>query len=237
MTDKHPLPLLSLGSGDLALPLLTPAPAPGAREDERCKSVLSKASFTTYGRLELRDALSRQVHLVSVIINILLFFSKLYVYLRSGAMVVLAALVDSTVDLLAQVILLWTNRVATTARTDASQQVLYPAGRSRAEPVGVIACALLMAMASAQVIRDSSVCLWDYRQDGVVHTVQMTVMDFGLLSSTILLKFLLYLWCRTKFAQTNNVTVEAVAQDHLNDVFSNLGALVAAFMTQVVRSQ
>ena len=33
--------------------------------------------------------------------------------------------------------------------------------------------------------------------------------------------------------KTNNVTVEAVAQDHLNDVLSNSAALVAAAATQI----
>jgi len=223
----------------LAAPLLPPILPPSVqksdvavhqpREDDK-NSRFSKASLGTYGKRELRDTLSRRVHLVSVIINILLFGSKLWVYMSSRALVVLAALVDSTVDLLAQAILLYTNRMATT------HEVLYPAGRSRAEPVGVIACALLMAMASAQVIRDSAVCLWDYAQDGSVHAVQMTASDIVLLASTIALKFVLYLWCRSKFAETNNVTVEAVAQDHLNDVLSNSAALVAAVITQLSRS-
>ena len=90
------------------------------------------------------------VHLISLLVNILLFSAKLYVYIQSQSMVVLAALVDSTVDLLAQGILLITNRLATAAH-DPNDLVQYPAGRSRAEPVGVIACALLMAMASAIV--------------------------------------------------------------------------------------
>jgi len=198
------------------------------------RSVLSrysKASLTTFRRGELRDALSRRVHMVSLVVNVLLFGSKLWVYLSSGAMVVLAALVDSTVDLLAQAILLVTNRLATDQQ--GATKVLYPAGRSRAEPVGVIACALLMAMASAQVIRDALVSLYGYWQHGDVRPVDMTYYDLGLLASTIALKFVLYLWCRSKFAETNNVTVEAVAQDHLNDVLSNLGALAAAVLTQL----
>ena len=99
-------------------PGYAPAPAPASARDDERKSVLSKASLGTYNKRELRDELSRRVHLVSVLVNISLFGSKLWVYIASRAMVVLAALVDSTVDLLAQAILLWTNRVATTARTE-----------------------------------------------------------------------------------------------------------------------
>ena len=69
--------------------------------------------------------LSRRVHVISLLVNILLFGSKLWVYVQSQSMVVLAALIDSTVDLLAQGILLLTNRLATLAR-DPSQIVILP---------------------------------------------------------------------------------------------------------------
>jgi len=175
--------------------------------------------------------LSRLVHLVSLLVNILLFGSKLWVYIQSQSMVVLAALIDSTVDLLAQGILLLTNRLATVR--EPSETVLYPAGRSRAEPVGVIACALLMAMASAQVIRDSSLVLWEWHATGAVRYVEIDMVDEALLGMTTFLKFLLYVWCQLMSKKTNNVTVEAVAQDHLNDVLSNSAALVAAAATQI----
>ena len=179
-----------------------------------------------------KGRLSRLVHLVSLLVNILLFGSKLYVYIQSQSMVVLAALIDSTVDLLAQGILLMTNRLATVSRDD-DTQILYPAGRSRAEPIGVIACALLMAMASAQVIRDSSVVLWEWQHSGTVRLLQIDFLDEGLLAMTTFLKFILYVWCERMAKQTGNITVEAVAQDHLNDVLSNMGALLAAAATQI----
>ena len=61
----------------LAVPLLPATPkqgasvtvhAPGNAED---RSVLSKASLGTFGKQDLRDALSRHVHAVSVIVNII----------------------------------------------------------------------------------------------------------------------------------------------------------------------
>ena len=175
---------------------------------------------------------SRMVHLISLLVNILLFSAKLYVYIQSQSMVVLAALVDSTVDLLAQGILLITNRLATAAH-DPNDLVQYPAGRSRAEPVGVIACALLMAMASAIVIRDSSLVLLDWWQTGSVRYLQIDALDEGLLAMTTFLKFVLFVYCQMMAKSTGNITVEAVAQDHLNDVLSNTGALSAAAATQM----
>ena len=52
------------------------------------------------------------------------------------------------------------------------------------------------------------------------------------LSLTVVVKLVLYFWCRGIFARTNNVTIEAVAQDNLNDVMSNAAALFAAALTQ-----
>ena len=179
--------------------------------------------------------LSRWAHTISLIVNIALFVSKLWVWLSTFAMVVLASLIDSTVDLLAQVILLIMNRLST-MKGDESENMRYPAGRSRAEPVGVIACALLMAMASAMVIRDAAMVLIAFWQEGTVRSIAIGVVDQELLGGTILAKLLLYLWCARKAKETANVTVEALAQDHWNDVLSNLGALVAAALTQLDNS-
>jgi len=188
-----------------------------------------------------KDELSRRVHNLSLVVNLLLWSAKTYVYVQSQALVVLASLIDSTIDLLAQGILLFTNRLATqrstqqpqAARDSTQAPVAYPVGQSRAEPVGVIACALMMAMASALVVRDSAMVLWDWWAKGEVRPVVMDATDEVLLGGTILLKLALYWYCQLQARATSNVTVKALAQDHLNDVLSNGAALFAALMTQL----
>jgi cation diffusion facilitator family transporter len=171
------------------------------------------------------------VHFVSLVLNVALFTSKLVVYMRSQSMSVLAALVDSTVDLLAQGILLITNRLASGAKEPAIV-VLYPVGRSRAECVGVIACALIMALASAQVMRDAIAVIVDWWATGNPRPVSLNLVDMILLSSTIALKLALYFYCRFAARRTHNVTVEAAAQDNFNDVLSNAAALAAVVGAQ-----
>lgn len=97
----------------------------------------------------------------------------------------------------------------------------------------MIACALLMAMASAQVIRDSGVVLYEYLSEGAVRPVSLTGIDQWLLGATIALKGALTVYCVLVGRRTQNVTVEAVAQDHLNDVLSNSGALATAVLTTI----
>jgi len=129
----------------------------------------------------------------------------------------------------AQGMLMVANRLTA---SDHDDRVQYPAGRSRLEPVGVVACALLMAMASAEVIRDAVSELWDARL-GIIPSIDLSLLNALFLALTVVLKLVLYYWCRYIFARTNNVTIEAVATDNLNDVMSNAAALTAALLTQV----
>lgn len=112
----------ALGGTSLSQPLLTAAhlqeaSAPSAAAAKVGIEVYEPAlTHTSALTARTTGTLSRRVHAISLLVNILLFGAKLYVYVRSQSMVVLAALVDSTVDLLAQAILLLTNRLATLVR-------------------------------------------------------------------------------------------------------------------------
>jgi divalent metal cation (Fe/Co/Zn/Cd) transporter len=143
-------------------------------------------------------------------------------------MAILASLVDSTIDQLAQGVLMWANRASV-----ASDGVEYPAGRSRLEPVGVVTCALLMAMASLQVIHEASAELIGAWASGTSRPIALRWLDAGVMLATVFVKAGLYFWCRAVAQRTSNVTVDAVAQDNLNDVLSNSIALVAALSTQL----
>ena len=57
---------------------------------------------------------------------------------------------------------------------------------------------------------------------------QVGVLEICIMSSTTLIKLGLWLWCKEVFRKTQNVTVEAVAQDNLNDVLTNAVAIASA---------
>jgi len=63
--------------------------------------------------------------------------------------------------------------------------------------------------------------------------IDLSLVDMALLGATVVVKLLLYFWCKEVFAKTNNVTIDAVATDNLNDVMSNTAALTAALLTQL----
>ena len=53
----------------------------------------------------------------------------------------------------------------------------------------------------------------------------MTWFEVAIMGGTTLVKLGLWVWCKAVFLKTSNVTVEAVSQDHWNDVLSNAAAI------------
>ena len=90
---------------------------------------------------------------VSWYINWLLLFIKLYCYVISSSKAVAAALADSVVDILSQLILMLADIYINEHSTD------YPVGRSRLEALSVLGCAGLMIVASVEVVQGEFGCI------------------------------------------------------------------------------
>jgi len=88
---------------------------------------------------------------LSLYCNVLITLTKLIAYCQTLSLSVLAALLDSVLDVVSQVVLNYTEKHSTMQRSSA----LYPAGASRLEPIGVLTCASLMGMASFEVLKES----------------------------------------------------------------------------------
>lgn len=159
----------------------------------------------------------------SVWINFMLVIFKLYAFLLSGSLAVLASLVDSAIDLLGQGALMWTNYLAS-----AGHHSEYPVGRGKLEPVGVMICAVVMGMASMEVISTSTVKLLKYWGRSDAPAAELTLLTALVLVGIIVLKAGLYVWCcRVSKRHPQNDAIKAIAQDNANDVLSNIVALIA----------
>lgn len=90
--------------------------------------------------------------------NWALLFVKLYCYIISSSKAVAAALADSVVDILSQMVL----KVADIYINKHSAD--YPVGRSRLEALSVLGCAGLMIVASVEVIQGTvpAACCLNY---------------------------------------------------------------------------
>jgi cation diffusion facilitator family transporter len=112
------------------------------------------------------------------------------------------------------------------------QDAVYPAGVARVEPLGVIVCAVLMVLASVEVVRKSfSTIIQFYGSD------DGPPMDFDedtgiLITVVILLKIALWRWCMYASEKSSNVSLEAIGLDNQNDVLSNTAALVSAILAK-----
>eukprot|EP00438_Fugacium_kawagutii_P028311 Skav200659 [mRNA] locus=scaffold3198:51246:62952:- [translate_table: standard] len=130
----------------------------------------------------------------------------------------------------------------------------YPVGRGRLEPVGVMICAVVMGMASMEVISQlvpqgwqwlrsvvsgsnawglgqmSTLRLVKYWDRNDAPEVALTLAAAMLLVGVIFLKAGLWQWCKRVYERNPQDAVKAIAQDNLNDVISNIAALLAPEM-------
>jgi len=149
-----------------------------------------------------------------------------YTVISTSSLAVLASLVDATIDLAAQGVLLASNVLAAKGRS-----VEYPVGTSRLEPVGVIVCSVLMALASGAVICDSVQTLAVFWPSGpnMVFTNSASFM----LLAVVLVKIVVWRSAKHEYEVNNNVSLEALALDNFNDILSNASALAFASLTRL----
>jgi hypothetical protein len=77
---------------------------------------------------------------LSLYFNLFITLIKLVAYLQTFSLSVLAALLDSVLDVVSQLVLNYTEQHSSLQRSSAH----YPAGAARLEPIGVLTCAALM---------------------------------------------------------------------------------------------
>jgi len=150
-----------------------------------------------------------------------------YTVVSTASLAVLASLVDATIDLAAQGVLLYANTLASSGAKGSS----YPVGVARLEPVGVIVCAVLMALASGAVIYDSTHTLVHYYPQGP--SMEFTNTAAIMLSVVVVVKIVVWRAAKFEYEKSNNVSLEALALDNFNDILSNFSALVFASLTRV----
>jgi cation diffusion facilitator family transporter len=110
---------------------------------------------------------------LSLYLNLIILFSKLYAYISTLSLSVLAALMDSVLDVVSQIVLNYTEHHSSKSRSSA----LYPAGAARLEPVGVLTCAALMGMASFEILKESMESLFVHHGSMLQDIMDTTTMS------------------------------------------------------------
>ncbi|GBF97913.1 cation diffusion facilitator [Raphidocelis subcapitata] len=202
------------GEADVEAPLLAPAAPPSAPFE------LPVAGGEDYTRLRRRIAFAQGL---SWVVNIALLVAKVYAFVLSGSKAVMASAADSAVDLVSQMVISYTDWQMTRA------DPRFPVGQARLEALGVLGCASVMAVASFEVVAQSGEALWSGFAQGEPPQLDLGLTLYVVLGAAILLKAVCYAVCVV--LQDKSDSMLALAEDHLNDIASNLGAVGAAAAT------
>jgi cation diffusion facilitator family transporter len=178
---------------------------------------------------------------LSLYFNVAITIVKLVAYFQTFSLSVLAALLDSLLDVVSQLVLNYTEKHSSRQRSSA----FYPAGAARLEPIGVLTCAALMGMASFEVLKESTMQL-------IYHTSSLdqipSLLSFWSMLGIVFIKMGLLWICnrganrravvsyaekqlstasKAVLLELSDPTMEALSQDHFNDALSNTVAAVS----------
>jgi len=157
----------------------------------------------------------------SLIINVLLFGINMYNAIESDSLSILAASIDSFLDLASSVVVWITEKIK---RKPAPYE--YPAGKSRIEPIALIIFSSSMFTATIFIIVQSiQALIAGTKNTVVVRTYIISAIGIGL-------KAILFLYCRT----IDSPSIQTLALDHFNDVILNLSGVSGYLMGHYIKS-
>lgn len=151
----------------------------------------------------------------SVFVAVILLSTKVFAWLWTGSVGVLASLVDSLLDVLASGLNMVAIRYAMVPPDDE-----HRFGHGKAEA--------LAGLAQATFIASSALFLLMFSIERIVHPELIESIDIGVgvLSFSLVLTVVLVLFQRWVVRKTGSVAIEADSLHYASDVFSNLGVLL-----------
>eukprot|EP00249_Psilotum_nudum_P023870 c29013_g1_i1 orf=264-1451(+) len=152
--------------------------------------------------------------------NLVLFLAKVYVSVRSRSLAIIASTLDSLLDLLSGFILWFT--AFSMLRPN---PYIYPIGKKRMQPLGILVFASVMATLGLQILLESIRQLASKNHQLALEG-GMKKWVIGIMVFVTLVKLFLMVYCQT----FKNEIVRAYAQDHFFDVITNSIGLLAAVL-------
>lgn len=191
------------------------------KQMEQTKSTLEQVGTQELRRRSMASEDGKELNIsvairLSLLCNIGLLVSKAVAAHLSGSMSIISSLVDSAVDLMSGLVVCYTSHAI-----KCTNYYEYPEGKTRLEPISIIVLAVIMAVASIQVIITSVTKIIENSANP-----DITTGTIAIIAATVVIKMLLFLYCRHIKSPSTNV----LAQDHRNDVLSNAVALGFGFL-------
>ncbi|KAK3598739.1 hypothetical protein CHS0354_016850 [Potamilus streckersoni] len=158
-------------------------------------------------------------------INFSLLVAKAVAVALSSSISIISSLVDSAVDLISGIVIWYTS-----SAMKKRNLYLYPVGRSRLEPTAIVILSVIMSIASFQLVVESIQKIAAFASNAtneesfpIVELPTILISVF-----TIVTKFILVIVC--KCFGRGSPSINALAQDHRNDVLSNIVAIVCGYL-------
>ena len=155
---------------------------------------------------------------ISFYVNVLLLAVKIFASVQSGSLSIITSALDSFLDLVSGLILYFTDK-----HMQNMNKYLYPIGKSRMQPLGILVFACIMGTLGFQVFIEGVQQLVGKEHTHHLEDLQLVI---GVMIGVIVVKFFLFLYCRG----SRNRSVQTYAQDHRNDVITNTFGLIAAII-------
>jgi hypothetical protein len=187
--------------------------SPLIQSNEDAESVPHFPQWTPEEETGLGDRIVKIAIYVNLAANTVLLVLKIIATVLTSSVSVLAALVDAILDFLSTAIV-WT----TTQLISRNDDYLYPVGRRRLEPIGVLVFSVIMVTSFVQVAFEGFGRLTGKNHQLVV----LGVPAVAIMASTVIIKGLCWLWCRL----IKNSSVQALAQDAATDVVFNTFSII-----------
>jgi cation diffusion facilitator family transporter len=158
---------------------------------------------------------SERTALGAFAINILLFILKITAAMASGSLAVLSSAFDSLNDILSYFIGYWSIKEARKL-PDAD----HPFGHRRIEPFAAIIMGIFAGILAFEIIKSAGMNLLVGKEK-----INITIFPFAVLLFTIIVKFGMHLFLKTKSQKTMSTALDAMSVDCRNDVLFNFVAL------------
>lgn len=162
---------------------------------------------------------------LSLAVNVALLVFKIFAFQQSGSISVFSALVDSALDIFNGIVIYFVSRYM-----KQRDRYLYPMGKGRFDALATIVIASVMVTFSFEIVRRAIDEIIELRGNAtaVAGEVGLDSLSLGLMISTVVLKFGLFLMCRAFAVGSDLSMVSALATDHINDCLTNTVALIGA---------
>lgn len=167
---------------------------------------------------------------LSLVANTILLVSNCVAYFATGSLALLSTAADSFLDLLSQLIIVFALRGNRNVDKD-----LWPLGRSRLEPVGLIIVSSIMGVAAFQILTESVIRISQGLNSPVPpQSPKFETYSIVIVSCAIGIKSALFVMCWSVSKYSSSMLV--LAEDHRNDVLANITALIAGLVANAIPS-